>query len=620
MKNNNNLENTFLDLNTIERIETFQELPNSRPLILSNLNGQVLFANNIAKNKIKLKNGDSILDLNTDPKFDVILNNLNKGNVNTFSCDLSIKVDADFSEGYNLNFEKVNINHEDLFIIYFNNLFDQNEIAKKVNTYNQALESVNVGVMIADEMGYIKYLSNSFEKFLSTKIENVYNKSISKALKNYLSTNELDDLKYAIKFKKTWIRVITNLDAYGEVSYRELRLNSMRDNIDKSVNFILAVNDNTGHIKQSRLIKKSELQQKSIINNISDPILIVSKVKNELIFENANNSFYKNILQQEINISEIDLKKVLNENLYNLLCSSLNTFDIKSRNHIQFYYSHNPTAKKYNIKITFTDDNYDNTRLFIINMVDITEQLEVEKKLKEAYKKEISLNKLKSSFLANMSHEIRTPLNAIVGYSEMIEDEVKEKNIESSTLMTTFLKEGVNRLLKLVDNVVEVSLLESGNIDITLENVNIKNLLLLEKKYWIEEGKKKEVKVLYEISDEDLIVLANEEKLQKALSEILDNAIKYNEKNGYVIIRTKSTSNCHTIEISDSGIGIKEENIPKTLELFEQLEEGEYCRKYEGAGLGLSIANKLIFYMNGKLKIHNNSSQGVTISVSLPRI
>lgn len=620
MKNNNNLENTFLDLNTIERIETFQELPNSKPLILSNLNGQVLFTNNIAKNKIKLKNGDSLFDLKTDPKFDVILNNLNKGSVNTFSCDLSIKLDSDYFEGYNLDFEKVNINHEDIFIIYFNNLFNQNEIVKKVNTYNQALDSVNVGVMIADEMGYIKYLSNSFEKFLSTRIENVYNKSIIDTLTNYLSTNELDDLKYAIKFKKTWIRVITNLDAYGEVSYRELRLNTMKDNIDKSINFILTVNDITEHIKQSRLIKKSELQQKSIINNISDPILIVSKVKNELIFENANNSFYKNILQQDINTSEVDLKKVLNENLYNLLCSSLNTFDIKSRNHIQFYYSHNSTAKKYNIKITFTDDNYDNTRLFIINMVDITEQLEVEKKLKEAYKKEISLNKLKSSFLANMSHEIRTPLNAIVGYSEMIEDEVKEKNIESSALMTTFLKEGVNRLLKLVDNVVEVSLLESGNIDISLEKVNIKNLLLLEKNYWIEEGKKKEVNVLYEISDEDLIVLANEEKLQKALSEILDNAIKYNEKNGYVIIRTKSTTKCHTIEISDSGIGIKEEDIPKTLELFEQLEEGEYCRKYEGAGLGLSIANKLIFYMNGKLEIHNNSSQGITISVSLPRI
>lgn len=74
-------------------------------------------------------------------------------------------------------------------------------------------------------------------------------------------------------------------------------------------------------------------------------------------------------------------------------------------------------------------------------MTDITEQLEIERKLRDAYKKEISLNKLKSTFLANMSHEIRTPLNAIVGYSDLLEDDVKAKNFESSSQMTSYLKE-----------------------------------------------------------------------------------------------------------------------------------------------------------------------------------
>ncbi len=171
-------------------------------------------------------------------------------------------------------------------------------------------------------------------------------------------------------------------------------------------------------------------------------------------------------------------------------------------------------------------------------MTDITEQLEIERKLRDAYKKEISLNKLKSTFLANMSHEIRTPLNAIVGYSDLLEDDVKSMNYESSAQMTTYLKDGVNRLLKLVDNIVEVSLLESGNQDITLSSIDLNRLINDNMESWSVQANLSSIKISTELCKNEIIIEANEEKLERALKEIVDNAIKYNIENGKIVLST----------------------------------------------------------------------------------
>jgi signal transduction histidine kinase len=253
-------------------------------------------------------------------------------------------------------------------------------------------------------------------------------------------------------------------------------------------------------------------------------------------------------------------------------------------------------------------------------MSDITEQLEIERKLREAYKKEMSLNKLKSTFLANMSHEIRTPLNAIVGYSDLLEDDVKSMNYESSSKMTAFLKDGVNRLLKLVDNIVEVSLLESGNQEIELDRVNLNYIINSNQQTWKEQAKLNNINVYFQLSENNLNIEANEEKLERAIKELVDNAIKYNKDQGKVIVITFEEKEEIHLQISDTGIGIERESLSKILQLFEQVEETGYTRKYEGAGLGLSLANKLVSFMNGKMQIASQPNEGTLITISFPKV
>ena len=185
--------------------------------------------------------------------------------------------------------------------------------------------------------------------------------------------------------------------------------------------------------------------------------------------------------------------------------------------------------------------------------------------------------------------------------------------------MTAYLKDGVNRLLKLVDNIVEVSLLESGNEDIKLDKVNINQLLNSLEEGWKEQAILRNIKLSFELEKDESIIEANEEKLERAIKEIVDNSIKYNTENGSVKIATYEENETILLQISDTGIGIEKDSLKKIFELFEQVEEVGYTRKYEGAGLGLSLANKLISFMNGKMNIVSRPNEGTIITITFPK-
>ena len=614
------LNKTYLDLEIINKFESFEEFPNTKPVLIADLNGYVLFVNKSLAETYHIQEGFNLFELNTEPKFSKLFSNLSQKKETSFCSDLLIESEDDYFNSYLLNIEKVKINEEEIFIVFLDTQDNRQKLTKKVNSYNQALESVSVGVLIADKNAMVNYISTSFEKYLNIRIEEIYNKNIVLAFKKYLSDFELNELEIAIIDQKDWVKVISDINSDGEVSYKELRMKVTEDNIDKSINYIITVNDITKHIQQARLIKKSEQRQKSIINNISDPILILRKAKNNLIFENANNSFFKEIIGKKTDLSAESSLELVNPVLHSIIHEAILNLEESLRIHAPFHYTAPKSEKRFLGKITFTDDQYDNTRLYIVNMTDITEQLEIERKLRDAYKKEISLNKLKSTFLANMSHEIRTPLNAIVGYSDLLEDDVKSMNYESSAQMTTYLKDGVNRLLKLVDNIVEVSLLESGNQDIALSSIDLNKLINDNMEGWTVQANLSNIKITTELSKNEIKVEANEEKLERALKEIVDNAIKYNVENGKIVLSTFENENFVILQILDNGIGIEKESLRKIFELFEQVEEVGYTRKYEGAGLGLSLANKLVSFMNGQMKIVSQLNEGTVINISFPKI
>ncbi len=226
----------------------------------------------------------------------------------------------------------------------------------------------------------------------------------------------------------------------------------------------------------------------------------------------------------------------------------------------------------------------------------------------------IFANQAKSSFLSRMSHELRTPLNVIMGYSHIAERLSDDKEVNAH------LKEINNasqHLMDLIKDVMDLSRIETGDIQIDLTKVNLKEVIEESEKFLDRDAKKNKVTMSLFDCQDDIYVIADSLRLKEVIMNLLSNAIKYNYKNGKVDIQ------CHyinagqiRIEVTDTGKGLDEEQMKHLFEPFSRL--GAEFTDVEGTGVGLVIAKSLIERMNGLLSVSSTPQKGSCFAITLP--
>ncbi len=248
---------------------------------------------------------------------------------------------------------------------------------------------------------------------------------------------------------------------------------------------------------------------------------------------------------------------------------------------------------------------------------DITPRKKLENELSMAKVKAEDANRLKSAFLANISHELRTPLNGILGFSELIQE---LNDVESIREMSRYINESGQRLLRTLDMIIAISRLDSGTYEIKKEDVDViaefRNIHL--KKLPLAQNKN--LKMTFETAFDHFELLGDRTIISAALEEIVDNAIKFTNKGEVNLIAGKVTENNKEyiyFEVKDTGIGILKENRKAIFEDFQQASTG-YGRKYEGNGLGLSLAKKYISLIGGFMKLQSTVKVGSVFTIYLP--
>ncbi len=249
---------------------------------------------------------------------------------------------------------------------------------------------------------------------------------------------------------------------------------------------------------------------------------------------------------------------------------------------------------------------------------DVTEKFEAERALRAALRQAEIANKVKAAFLAAMSHELKTPLNAVLGFSEIIRDEMLGPvgNEAYRDYAGDIHKSGV-RLLSVINDVLDVTKLESGSVVLDERPENPQDI--------IEQALKLARKATGDGRDivcrlpEPLPALnADPRRLAQALGNLLANALKFTSAEGEVRLSlTLQPDGGAVFAVEDTGIGMAAETIAAALEPFSQL-DGSLSRKFEGAGLGLSITKALVELHGGRLAIASAIGAGTTVTLTLP--
>ncbi len=226
-------------------------------------------------------------------------------------------------------------------------------------------------------------------------------------------------------------------------------------------------------------------------------------------------------------------------------------------------------------------------------------------------------NKTKANFLANMSHELRTPLNAILGFSEII------KNATFGPISSNYREYAGDihisgaHLLSLINEVLDLSKLEAGQFVIEERQVDLVALAESSTRFVETQAQKAQISLSHFVEPNVSFIRADERRMRQVLINILANAVKFTPAGGRVRLAMSRTEKGLLIQVSDTGIGIPADKIEMAMEPFSQVEAGA-SRNYQGTGLGLPLAKRLVELHGGALSLKSEVNQGTTVSIILP--
>ncbi len=273
-----------------------------------------------------------------------------------------------------------------------------------------------------------------------------------------------------------------------------------------------------------------------------------------------------------------------------------------------------------NVEITTSPVKDENGK--VINVIhvarDITERKQAEEALMLARDEAERANMAKTNFLHTMSHELRTPLNAVLGFSEML----KQKNLgELNEKQERFIDNiitGGNNLHNIISQILDVVKMDEGTLELHIEKIPVPETVDAAIGAILEKAAKKNVLLEINLDPELEYIEADKQKFRQVFINLLDNAVKFSKPyGGNITITAKKEGDMARFSVSDTGIGIKEEDVAGLFQKFTQLDSGTN-RKYGGTGLGLAISKQLVELHGGKLWAESKYGEGSTFTFTLP--
>lgn len=491
--------------------------------------------------------------------------------------------------------------------------------AKSMQTY---IDLSNPVIYPYDIEGIVGQASRKLEaKFDNDSLVNA--QSCSQLAIPISTNNKLHGLIQAIKyrtnyFEKKHIDILSTIASICALKVEKIKSEIIKEKLS---------ND---------LVEQLELNQESQINSLFqvtiDAVVVVDAFGKIMNLNNIAEKMFswssyeivgKSILDTFIDEKYRDLYFASNSISSKELFINSNNADILLKQLIELS-AITKDNKSIEVTMGISQSKYKKQDIYIVYFRDITEKKKAEEELKKSKEYAEVASKSKSAFLANMSHEIRTPMNAIIGFSELLYHSIEDEKQKSQV---NTIRVAAKNLLAIINDILDLSKIESGKMDLQFESINLYNLVKEIETIFKQsiEDKKLKYYLTFDLAH-DTVLLIDSVRLRQVLMNLIGNAIKFTHK-GFIELKIEKLnkiqedSNFENLKISvkDTGIGIPFEQQELIFEEFKQ-QEGQSHKNYGGTGLGLSISKRIVELMGGQLALRSHVGQGSTFSFELKNI
>ena len=542
-----------------------------------------------------------------------------------------------------------NIARNEIFQNY-NKAISANTDKSQDGTYNLLNNISNSIIEHSNAKGLTIYIydKEALELIPYIKLKNAA-KVLSRVDKIRISKNEekaiLDGKSY--RGFKNICKMVTKTDI------EEIDLKIEEDNIEYLCTYPMIVNNELIGILSMTYSKEKapKYNQDSLFEEIADKLAMLVKnyrLSQELKLENKKRKEYEKELRNYLDVS-VDLKSITNIDGYIIKANSSwenilgwNEEELKAMHYSDFIhpddisileklYNSNYITEEINhiiIRCLCKDNNYKWIELsikyikeknaFISTGIDITKRKEIEEE-KQKLEEAIQLESIRNEFFGNISHEFKTPLNIILGIVQLIDKNIDSDNITKENLLrhVNIMRQNSYRLLRLVNNLIDISRIDIGYYNLQSSNYNIVKVIEDITLSIAEYIKHKKINLLFNTDFKEIILACDPDKIERVMLNLLSNAIKYTDDGGNIQVSLNKVNNDVIISVKDSGVGIPKDKLELIFDRFGQA-NSILSRRCEGSGIGLSIVKSIVEMHGGKIEVFSEVGKGTEFVFNIP--